>query len=296
VRYLLRSSALAILIAAALGVGHAVGVSAQTVTQTTQSCATTSYAFGYYGAPQTCTVTVPSQQLTPDETVFVQPTAYSSLDPQTCQGENAGSYTTLALSSPVPYSYVGQFSGSNLCVFEVTAGTVPPGYPVGSFGAAAAAGTVDLQALVCGDPSCGTALNVPYSYYPQTPVYSPPSPPVVYTAPAPVYTPPSPTVIYTPPAVTYTPPADQDGSGHWQDPRWQGDGGQWHDPHGSDSDNGQANGGQSDDPNHHHDDHSSGQQSGGSWNGSSAGDHNAGSSGNDNSGHGDDHHHDQTGH
>jgi hypothetical protein len=214
--------------------------------------------------------------LPPGATLFVQPTTYAGLDPQSCAGIDGGAYTTQAISNAVPFSYTNQFAGLTACAFEVTAGTVPPGYPVGSFTLSAVSGTVQLQTLICGDPSCGTASNVPYSYYPPAPVYYPPSPPVIYTPPATVYTPPSPTIIYAPPTVTYTPPVDDNDGRHWQ-----GNGGQWQDPHGSDGGSGQSNGGQADDPNHHHDDHASGWQQGSGSGGSGSDphhdDHGAGS-------------------
>jgi hypothetical protein len=259
VRQVMKLSVSALVVAAAWCAWNAGGASAQTFEQTQPSCSSTPaylpYPYSSYaptpGIPVACQLSVPDQALPPGATLFVQPTTYAGLDPQSCAGIDGDGYTTQAISNSIPFSYTNQFAGSNACAFEVTAGTVPPGYPVGSFSLSAVSGTVQLQTLICGDPSCGTASNAPYSYYPPAPVYYPP---------ATVYTPPSPTVIYTPPAITYTPPVDQDDGGQGQDPHWQGNGGQWHDPSGSD-----PGSGQSDDPNHHHDDQGAGsQQSSGS--------------------------------
>jgi len=296
VRYVLKLSSIALIVAAAWGTHAVHGVFAQTVEQMAPSCSPVAAYPGYpfyagypyaaagqgFGGQVSCQVAVPDQELIQDATVFAEPATYDGIDPQTCTGVNGGGYTTEAISNPIPFSYTSEFLNSTACAFEVMSGTVPPGYPVGSFNLLGPVPTIELQSLICADPSCGAAPSV--SYYTPTPT-------VVY-APAPTtyYTPAAPAVIYTAPSTTYTPPSgdnDSDG-GQWhngddgqsQDQHWNGNG-QWQGSHwngvsgqgqGSDSSNTQANGGQSDDPNKHHDDHGSGdQQSGGSGSGASSG-------------------------
>jgi len=287
VRYVLKLSSIALIVAAAWGTQAVHGVFAQTVEQMVPSCSPVTAYPGYpfyagypyaaaglgFGGQVSCQVAVPDQELIQDATVFVEPATYAGIDPQTCTGVNGGGYTTEAISNPIPFSYTSEFLNSTACAFEVMSGTVPPGYPVGSFNLLEPVPTIQLQSLICADPSCGAAPSV--SYYTPTPT-------VVYA--------PAPAVIYTAPSTSYTPPSgdnDSDG-GQWhngddgqsQDQHWNGNG-QWQGSHwngvsgqgqGSDSSNTQANGGQSDDPNKHHDDHGSGdQQSGGSGSGASSG-------------------------
>jgi len=243
----------------ALAVG---GVFAQTFQQATATC-----------SAGICQVFAPDEELTQGATLLVQPSFAPPLDPQSCQGTVGFGYSTQAISDSVPYSYSGELSGPNVCAFEVTSGVVPPGNPMGSFTLpyATYGSAVQLESLVCSDPTCGAApADSYYASGAPTVTYTTPAytPPVIYASPA--Y---SPSVIYTQPTTTYTPPSsdnDSDG-GQWQnwhsngnggqdqDQHWSGDNGQWQ---GSDPSNTQSNGSQADDPNEHHDDHGAGSQAG----------------------------------
>jgi hypothetical protein len=148
--------------------------SASAQTTSAQPCSPTAPLGLYQAIQATCSVTAPSQ-LVPPQTVYVASPSYNGATPVACQGVNGASYTTQGTTTTLPPTLGLASSGQTACSFQITAGLVPAGAPVGtevvSVPSSVSGSTVQLTSYLCGDPTCGTGFNP----------LQPPAPPTLVT-------------------------------------------------------------------------------------------------------------------